>query len=251
MKKLDTSLHLEMRGTNSSFNGYIVRAKELFSAATAHQTAAESAELDNNQSSGALHANGWKNSANVESYNGWSPSVEQAHSEPTGKQSHHVQTVGDHSGWVDARTKIDNNWAVPDSRATGKQSHHVQNLMDPPPLVATSGFNASISSAPFAPPIPEDVLGEEPIQYPSIDFNSVDMPIPATIGYGASTTNDAKEGDGSSSCIICWESPIEGACIPCGDMAGCMSCLSKIKVKKGLCPVCRGKIDQVIRLYAV
>ena len=51
------------------------------SAATTHQIAAESAELDNNQSSGAVHANGWENSANVESYSGWGPAVEQSHSE--------------------------------------------------------------------------------------------------------------------------------------------------------------------------
>ncbi|XVF32385.1 hypothetical protein REPUB_Repub17cG0077600 [Reevesia pubescens] len=245
------------------------------SAATAHQTAAESAELDNNQSSGVVHANGWENSANSESYNGWGPAVGQVHSEssntgrtdgptrndyngwgvpdsrPTGKQSHDVQTLGDHSGWMNAPTKKDNDWGVADSRLTDKQSHHVENLMDPPPLVQTIGFNASMSSAPSAPPIPEDVFGEEPIHYPSIDHNPVDLLVPATTDYGASTTNDAKEGGGSSSCIICWEAPVEGACIPCGHMPGCMSCLNEIKAKKGLCPVCRGKIDQVIRLYAV
>ncbi|XP_022758433.1 putative E3 ubiquitin-protein ligase XBAT35 isoform X3 [Durio zibethinus] len=237
-------------------------------------TAAESAELNNNHSSGAVDANGWENPANVESYNGWGPATGQAHSESsntgwmdgptrkdyngwgvpgfrsTGNQSHHVQTLGDHSGWMDTPTKKDNDWAVPDSRPTGKQSHHVENLMDPPPLVQTSGFNASMSSAPSAPPIPEDVLGEEPIHYPSIDLNPVDIPAPTTTGYGAFPTNDAKDG-GSSSCIICWEAPIEGACIPCGHMAGCMSCLNEIKAKNGFCPVCRGKIDQVIRLYSV
>ncbi|XVE77925.1 hypothetical protein DITRI_Ditri13aG0103500 [Diplodiscus trichospermus] len=249
-------------------------ATQTSSAATAHQTAAGSAELDNNHSSGAVHTNGWDNSANVESYNGWGPAVEQANSgsgntgwmdgptrkeckgwgvpdtRPTAKQSRHVETLGDHSGWMDAPIK-DNNWAVPESRPTGKRSHHVQNLMDPPPIVSTSGSNASISSAPSAPPIPEDILGEEPIHYPSIDINPVDMPVPATTSSGVSTAKDAEGGGGSSSCVICWEAPIEGACIPCGHMAGCMSCLSEIKAKKGLCPVCRGKIDQVIRLYAV
>ncbi|XVF80995.1 hypothetical protein PTKIN_Ptkin15bG0121100 [Pterospermum kingtungense] len=158
-------------------------------------------------------------------------------------------------GWMDAPTEK-NDWGVPDSRPTGKQSHHVQNLMDPPLLVPTSVFNASVSSAPSAPPIPEDVLGEEPIIYPSIYLNQVDTPAPASTGDGASKTNDDAKGGDSSSCIICWEAPIEGACIPCGHMAGCMSCLRKIKAEKGICPVCRGKtryhkIDQVIRLYAV
>ncbi|XVF80994.1 hypothetical protein PTKIN_Ptkin15bG0121000 [Pterospermum kingtungense] len=240
-----------------------------------NQTAAESAELDHNQSSGAVHGNGWENSENVESYNGWGSAVKRAHSQlsnsgwmdgptrkdykgwgvpdsrPTGKQSHHVQSLGDHSGWTGAPTKKDNDWAVPDSKPTGKQTHHVQNLMDPHSLVPTSGFNASVSPAPSAPPIPEDVFREEPIIYPSTDLNQADMHVPATAVDGASETNDDAKGGGSSSCIICWEAPIEGACIPCGHMAGCMSCLSEIKAKKGLCPVCRGKIDQVIRLYAV
>ncbi|WCJ17645.1 hypothetical protein M5689_000048 [Euphorbia peplus] len=56
---------------------------------------------------------------------------------------------------------------------------------------------------------------------------------------------------GSSSCIICREAPVEGACIPCGHMAGCMACLNKIKRIKGVCPVCRAKIEQAVKLYAV
>ncbi|KAM7466580.1 hypothetical protein LguiB_014142 [Lonicera macranthoides] len=63
-----------------------------------------------------------------------------------------------------------------------------------------------------------------------------------------------KEGGGiggSSSCVISLDAPVEGACVPCGHMAGCMSCLNEIKAKKWGCPVCRAKIDQVIRLYAV
>lgn len=55
----------------------------------------------------------------------------------------------------------------------------------------------------------------------------------------------------SSSCSICWEAAVEGACVPCGHMAGCMGCLNEIKTKKGECPVCRCPINQVIRIYAV
>ncbi|KAK9040975.1 hypothetical protein V6N11_016108 [Hibiscus sabdariffa] len=244
------------------------------SAANANQNAVEPAERNGNSSSGAVHANGWEDSTNAESYNGWGPADAPKHSElgntgwidgptrkdysgwgvqdsgPTGKQSHHVQTLGDHSGWMEARPEKDKGWAVPDSRPTGKQSHHVQNLSDPPPPVQTSGYDASISSCPSAPPIPDDLLVEEPSWYPSVDLDPEHLPAPMKTEHGASATNDAK-GDGSASCIICWEAPVEGACIPCGHMAGCMSCLNEIKAKKGLCPVCRNKIDQVIRLYTV
>ncbi|KAK2359763.1 replication factor A protein [Trifolium repens] len=39
--------------------------------------------------------------------------------------------------------------------------------------------------------------------------------------------------------------------IPCGHVAGCMSCLNEVKTKKWGCPVCRAKIDQIIKLYHV
>lgn len=66
-------------------------------------------------------------------------------------------------------------------------------------------------------------------------------------------TGDAKEGDSRNlgSCVICLDAPVEGACIPCGHMAGCMSCLNAISRKDWGCPVCRTKIDRVLRLYAV
>ncbi|KAI3856842.1 hypothetical protein MKW92_023197 [Papaver armeniacum] len=65
----------------------------------------------------------------------------------------------------------------------------------------------------------------------------------ATEDVGASGTN--------SSCIICYDAPREGACVPCGHMVGCVSCLNEINTKKWGCPVCRTKINGVIRIYNV
>ncbi|PON98669.1 Cdk-activating kinase assembly factor [Trema orientale] len=96
-----------------------------------------------------------------------------------------------------------------------------------------------------APPLPDG-----PIQYPSIDSSPIDISNPAVESVPAKV-GDGKEDGVSSSCVICLDAPVEGACIPCGHMAGCMSCLNEIKTKKWGCPVCRAKIDQVIRLYAV
>ncbi|KAE8676238.1 putative E3 ubiquitin-protein ligase XBAT34 [Hibiscus syriacus] len=167
------------------------------SAANAHQTAAQPADCNSIPFSGTVLANGWEpeDSTNTESYNGWGPADAPKHSElgntgwideptrkdyngwgvqdswPTGKQSQHVQTLGDHSGWMEARPEKGNDWTVPDSRPTGKRSHHVQNLSDPPPLVQKSGFNASVSSSPSAPPIPDDLLVEESRWYPLVDLD--------------------------------------------------------------------------------
>ncbi|KAL0721787.1 hypothetical protein Bca4012_036386 [Brassica carinata] len=54
---------------------------------------------------------------------------------------------------------------------------------------------------------------------------------------------------GSGMCVICVDASSEAACVPCGHVAGCVSCLKEIKNKK--CPICRASIDQVIKLYHV
>lgn len=55
----------------------------------------------------------------------------------------------------------------------------------------------------------------------------------------------------ATSCVICCNAPKEGACVPCGHMAACMSCLNRIKDETHGCPVCRAKIEEVIRIFGV
>ncbi|KAM4070034.1 hypothetical protein ACB094_12G135000 [Castanea mollissima] len=87
----------------------------------------------------------------------------------------------------------------------------------------TQHAQTSDNVSPSAPPIPEDLDG----------------------------ASDVKDEGSSSSCAICFVAPIEGACMPCGHMAGCMACLNEIKAKKGVCPICRRKINRVVRIFAV
>lgn len=109
------------------------------------------------------------------------------------------------------------------------------------------------SSLPSAPPIENSVIDDGPIQYPSVDFSPINLASPVMENELPAKADQGKEdaGGASSSCVICLDAPVEGACIPCGHMAGCMSCLNEVKGKKWGCPVCRTKIGQVVRLYAV
>ncbi|WCJ24055.1 hypothetical protein M5689_006041 [Euphorbia peplus] len=106
-------------------------------------------------------------------------------------------------------------------------------------------------SVPSAPPIIDEMLEDGPVEYPSIDATPVDMTSLPEENLLAGSSGKEKEDGESSTCVICLDAPVEGACIPCGHMAGCMSCLKEVKAKKWGCPVCRAKIDQVVRLYAV
>ncbi|VVA16094.1 PREDICTED: putative E3 ubiquitin-ligase [Prunus dulcis] len=149
--------------------------------------------------------------------------------------------TGSYNGWDAPIAAADPN-ASSSSERPGNESGQKTEIQDIP----------SIQTAPTSDIIPSapPVADEEPIHYPSIDFSPIDMPSPR-VEIIPAKLNEKKGGSDSSSCVICLDAPVEGACIPCGHMAGCMSCLGEIKAKKWGCPVCRAKIDQIVKLYSV
>lgn len=106
------------------------------------------------------------------------------------------------------------------------------------PSEAGPSGTSPLQHAPSAPDIEDAIIDDSPIQYPSIDSDPIDFSAPVS-------------GEKDGSCVICLDAPVEGACIPCGHMAGCMMCLNEIKGKNWGCPVCRANIEQVVRLYTV
>ncbi|XP_076934315.1 putative E3 ubiquitin-protein ligase XBAT35 [Bidens hawaiensis] len=111
-------------------------------------------------------------------------------------------------------------------------------------IVPTAPINSDAPpTVPSAPPLP-DIVDDGPVHYPSIDTTPIGLP-------EEEKNNNDPSSSSSSSCVICLDAPVEGACVPCGHMAGCMTCLNEIKTKDWGCPVCRTKIEQIIRIYAV
>lgn len=196
---------------------------------------------DTQLSSGGSTSSSLGNVVDNASYNGWGSGGLPAPIPPSKVSS---------SGWLD-KTPEDsyNGWSLVSETGSTSSSNPAENTL--PSTVATTQEIPATTSNPSAPPIPEGAQ-DGPIHYPSIDASPIDIstptiPEPKTAKVGATNDDDG----GSSSCIICFDAPVEGACIPCGHMAGCVSCLNEIKAKNWGCPVCRSKIDQVIRLYSV
>ncbi|KAM7277933.1 hypothetical protein ACFE04_005067 [Oxalis oulophora] len=131
-------------------------------------------------------------------------------------------------------------WTVDEASSSGSSMDH-----------STQNNDIIAESIPTAPPITDEILQDGPIHYPSIDFGPIDLSSSPAVESLGGVTTEVKDEAASSSCVICLDAPVEGACVPCGHMCGCMSCLEEIMGKKWGCPVCRAKINQVIRLYAV
>ncbi|CAN6827378.1 unnamed protein product [Brassica oleracea] len=108
--------------------------------------------------------------------------------------------------------------------------------MNPPMFMKTTENIISNEVTPSVP-LPRAVTveaGDDSVHYPS--FSCADYESKGSSG-------------GSGVCVICEDASSEAACVPCGHVAGCVSCLKEIKNKK--CPICRASIDQVIKLYHV
>ncbi|XP_006365899.1 putative E3 ubiquitin-protein ligase XBAT35 [Solanum tuberosum] len=192
-----------------------------------------------------LSCSGWIDEPAVEEYNGWGvPEPRQRHRDASAEvhyqgwenTSKDKTASSDVSSW-EAMDKTDN---APEFRPIVYPSENAE---------TQEGNNPAFDFAvPSAPPVPEEV---EDIHYPVIDLSPLHMSNPPVEQKTASVTTQKEKEHEPALCIICWEASVEGACVPCGHMVGCMQCLNQIKSKKGECPVCRVKIDQVIKLYSV
>ncbi|KAL1200044.1 putative E3 ubiquitin-protein ligase XBAT34 [Cardamine amara subsp. amara] len=101
-----------------------------------------------------------------------------------------------------------------------------------PPMFLQASQTTTTTSDPMAnvESISQELTASAP---PSVDLSHVNMSLP------------------SGTCVICEDASSEAVCVPCGHVAGCISCLKEIKDKKLGCPICRANIHQVIKLYHV
>ncbi|KAG1361832.1 putative E3 ubiquitin-protein ligase XBOS34 [Cocos nucifera] len=203
------------------------------------------------------NTNGWGGASDNSTHNGWGPPDAAAPSKMTAQA--HLN---------EPNTSSYNGWAAPEVRPNNGTSQPTTSQPDTPIIIPSNETPPTVL-VPSAPPIVEETFYDGPVHYPPIDSSPVDISMPtieikpaanevkedsaSSSSFSKSGNGEVKEGNGSTSgiCVICLDAPVEGACIPCGHMAGCMPCLKEIKAKNWGCPVCRAKIDQIVKLYAV
>lgn len=195
------------------------------------------------------NTNGWGVTPS-NSHNGWGPPTAPAPSKTSGQSQARFDAPS---------SSTYNGWDVPGTSSSQSSSKPNKTQINTSVVIPQEALPAL--PTPTAPPFAEETFYNGPVQYPSIDSTPVDVTMPATAA-GSTMPVSVKPGENeadasgssntpSGTCVICLDAPVEGACIPCGHMAGCMSCLKDIESKKWGCPICRATINQVVRLYAV
>lgn len=150
-----------------------------------------------------------------------------------------VSSISQYKGW-DVPDGSYSGWGPPDPNKKNIRPK----AMDYGGLGEEQSVLNSWAPAGSGPSSLQDVSSnDEPIAAPP----SAPPLLDATICYPSFETDDKTGG----TCVVCWDAPAEGVCIPCGHLAGCMNCLMEVKSKRWGCPICRGPIEQVIKVYAV
>ncbi|XP_012935249.1 protein neuralized [Aplysia californica] len=130
----------------------------------------------------------------------------------------------------------------------------------------TSGSAPTCSSAGLSVAMPPHGTGAPPSSLPAHILRSNSVPVschpsPQDSGDGRrfpsqptslpstplSPSTQAEEG--AADCKVCWERSINCVLYTCGHMCLCFDCAVHIRSEKGLCPICRQEIVDVIKIY--
>jgi len=81
--------------------------------------------------------------------------------------------------------------------------------------------------------------------------NTPAVPIATSASAAVVQTASADDEDGETGmCVLCLDNRADSAVVPCGHMCGCHECLLAVKSSaKAECPMCRGPMSSIIRIY--
>lgn len=111
-----------------------------------------------------------------------------------------------------------------------KTAHYGLSPVAPPPSTTTCPSSSSSAATP---------VSASPVE-PALH--------PVSAATESSTGNEDSKEDGQ--CVVCMDRPADSAVIPCGHMCACDSCLRAVQASAmPQCPMCRGPVTSVIRIY--
>lgn len=83
-----------------------------------------------------------------------------------------------------------------------------------------------------------------------VDYSSVNAYLTVPIGPKVSVPQPVVDVPCSKSgCMVCLENEAIMAIVPCGHTVFCNGCITKYRQNADKCPICRGTIQGVLRIY--
>ncbi|XP_020608118.1 RNA-binding protein MEX3B-like [Orbicella faveolata] len=132
--------------------------------------------------------------------------------------------------------------------------HSAARRMKSDPL--TGNFSPLSAFTPFTTQVTASSVSSIPATSSNGTISTSETNVVSTIGFSA--TEEANNNNTSplnkdmkkKDCVICCESEVVAALVPCGHNLFCMECANRIKDENNSCPVCQKNIDQVLRIFS-
>lgn len=156
-------------------------------------------------------------------------------------QARLVAVAGVHQSSQAAVTVTARVVASPAQPASSSSSQTAPSPPPPPPPPPPQSTCASTTWDPTVDPLPSVDPGA----------SSASPRLPEKTPNSEVDTTDTSEASGDvGTCVVCLEGPADTAVVPCGHMCGCHDCLDLIKnSSSALCPMCRGPLTSIIRIF--
>ncbi|XP_023229003.1 RNA-binding protein MEX3B-like isoform X2 [Centruroides sculpturatus] len=161
-----------------------------------------------------------------------------------------VVTISSSTAWSEFDTSPDTLFSTAASTSTSTTFSNLNHCSDPATIqscedasrIHTDAMNGSISSFPSLS------------NGTSVGTNEILINSFPTNSSGSSDSNASSPTEGRKikrDCVVCYESEVVAALVPCGHNMFCLECANRICEKPGSeCPVCRQLASQAIRIYS-
>ena len=165
------------------------------------------------------------------------------------------RVVGEQAPFTRASTLNGTSISVGSTRSTSPHSAARRLRSDP----LSSSFTALQAFTPFSSTAAAVNTSPDTITSSAITANGKVSPtsqaiVGSAIGTrstsGETNNNHLAKVDKKKDCIICYESDVVAALVPCGHNLFCMECANRIKDENSSCPVCQKEVNQVLRIFS-
>jgi len=70
-----------------------------------------------------------------------------------------------------------------------------------------------------------------------------------SLNDSGSLTDSSEKPKPAVDCVVCFSNPVNAVVLPCGHATLCLECAQAIVNSTGNCPICRARVQQVIKIY--
>ena len=159
--------------------------------------------------------------------------------DPVSHLSYHTQLIPAPTAQVSARL-VRRETDLDENKIRGRLQFFQQNLAS---ILAV--FSGKLFALNSAVSIEEELSALQQILSEPIVVEARKDPDPSSMPVNPNSNNKVAK----SLCVVCMDKEADGVVLPCGHLCGCESCLNILLNSGDKCPICRGHMNSIIKVF--